>query len=52
LRPGYALSQNVYVGRHADGLTKRALEVARAYPGELAEFAQGNGPRKMLFYVI
>jgi len=40
------------VGRHADGLTERALEVTRAYPGEFTELAQSDGLRKILFYVI
>src|SRR5258708_12822590 len=52
LRTGDALSHNVCVGRHTDGLTKRALKMARAYPGEFAELAQSDGLRKILFYVI
>src|SRR5260221_2444424 len=52
LRPGDALSQNIGVRRHADGLTERALEVTRAYPGEFAELAQSDGLREILFYVI
>jgi len=39
-------------GRHTDGLTERALEVTRAYPGEFTELAQGDGLRKIPFYVI
>jgi len=43
LCPGDALSQNVFVGRRADGLTERALKMTRAYPGELAELPQSDG---------
>src|SRR5260221_7998927 len=52
LRTGDALSHNVCVGRHTDGLTERALEMTRAYPGEFAELAQSDGLRQILFYVI
>jgi len=52
LRTRDALSHNVCVGRHTDGLTERALEVTRAYPGEFTELAQSDGLRKILFYVI
>jgi len=52
LRTRDALSPNVCVGRHTDGLTERALEVTRAYPGEFTELAQSDGLRKILFYVI
>jgi len=40
------------VRRHTDGLTERALEMTRAYPGEFAELAQTDGLRKIVFYVI
>ncbi len=52
LRTGDALSHNICVGRHTDGLAERALEMAYAYPGEFAELAQGDGLRKILLYVI
>ena len=52
LRTGDAHSHDVCVGRHTHGLTERALEMARAYPGEFAELAQSDGLRKILFYVI
>ena len=52
LRTGDALSHNICVGRDTDGLTERALEMTRADPGELAELAQSDGLRKILFYVI
>jgi hypothetical protein len=40
------------VGRHTDGLTEGALEMARTNPGEFAELAQSDGLRKILFYEI
>jgi hypothetical protein len=52
LRTSDALSHNIGVGRHTDGLAERALEMADAYPGEFAELAQSDGLRKILFYVI
>src|SRR5258706_15187095 len=52
LRASDALSHNICVWRHTDGLAERALEMAYAYPGELAELPQSDGLRKILFYVI
>ena len=52
LRTGDALSHNIGVGRHPDGLTERALEMANADPGELTELVQSDGLRKILLDVI
>src|SRR5260221_5621221 len=52
LRTGDALPHNIRVGRHTDGLAKRALEMPNARPGELAELAQRDGLRKILFHVV
>src|ERR1700759_1987133 len=49
---GDALSHHVCVGWRPDGLTERALEMARACSGEFAQLAQSDALREVLFDVI